>query len=135
MDARAAADQAIIEALQAQRSAVQEESLASDEPASKKSLIPTTPEDIKALGLKIWETAKGWLTSPSFLAQIGAVFLIWWVLAPLIARQLRNKLFFLRDEPSEGNKLFLVRKYVYEARALTRPVSYTHLTLPTTPYV
>lgn len=122
LDARAAADQAIIEALQAQRSAVQEESLASDKPAAKKSLIPTTPEDIKALGLKIWETAKGWLTSPSFLAQIGAVFLIWWILAPLIARQLRNKLFFLRDAPSEGSKLFLVRKYVYEARALTRPI-------------
>ncbi len=87
-----------------------------------KSGFSLEPENLKATAIKIREKILGWLTSPPFLAQVGAIALIWLLLAPLLARQLRSKTFFLRDPPKEGDKLLIVRKYIYEVRELVRPV-------------
>ncbi len=93
-----------------------------DSPAEGKSKFSLAPEDLKATAMKVWEKVIGWLTSPPFLAQVGAIALIWLVLAPLLAKQLRTRIFLLRDPPKEGDKLLIVRKYVYEVRELVRPV-------------
>lgn len=120
--AREAADRSIAEAVRAQQAGGAAKTAASStESPPKKSLIPTKPEDIKALGQKIWGKILGWLTSPAFLAQLGAVIIIWWLLAPLLTKQLRTRLFLLRDPPKNSDKLFIIRKYIFEARELVRP--------------
>ena len=124
MDAREKADRAIAAAVREQRAAAAAtaESLIEAPVTPKKSLIPTSAEDVKALGKKIGDTLLGWLTSPAFLAQVGAIVVIWWMLAPLIAKQLRKRIFLLRDPPKEGDKLLLARKYLFEAREMVRPL-------------
>jgi len=124
LEARRAADRAIAEAVRAQQTqaaADAPDSLTGETPP-KKSLIPTSPEQLKALGDKLLKTVLGWLTNPAFLAQVGAIALIWWLLAGIIAKQLRMRIFLLRDAPKKGDKLFIIRKYIYEARELTRPL-------------
>lgn len=126
LEAREQADRAIAEAVRAQREAAQaridDKAESGTEGAAKKSLIPTSPEEIKALGKKIGDTLLGWLSNPAFLAQVGAIIIIWWLLAPLLAKQLRKRIFLLRDPPKEGDKFLLPRKYLYEAREMVRPV-------------
>lgn len=85
---------------------------ASEETTPEKSFLD--PENLKAMALEWWEKILGWLKSPSFLAMVGAIVLCYF-LAPLIARQLRRRLFFFRDEPAEGAKLKVVRGYVFRA--------------------
>jgi len=127
-----AADKAQTEAYDALRRKYEAgQELASDETAAdgvgptdeaaKPSLIPTNLEDAKALGKKILDQMISWLTTPAFLAQVGAIFIIWWFLAPLMAKQLRARVPLLRDPPKEGDKLLVIRKYIYEARELLRP--------------
>lgn len=123
LDAREKADRAIAEAVREQRAASGEVTVEAEVPAvPKKSFIPTNPDEIKALGQKIFDTVLGWLTNPAFLAQVGAIALIWWLLAPLLARQLRKRIFLLRDVPKDGDKFLLIRKYLFEAREMVRPL-------------
>ena len=123
LEARQKADRAIAEAVREQREAASQlETEAETPPAPKKSLIPTSPDQIKAVAKKIGDTLLGWLTSPAFLAQVGAIVIIWWFLAPLIAKQLRKRVFLLRDAPKEGDKFLLPRKYLFEAREMVRPL-------------
>jgi len=123
LEARQKADRAIAEAVRTQREAAAS-AVVDVEPVapSKKSIIPTRPEEIKALGVKIGNTLLSWLTNPAFLAQVGAIIIIWWLFAPLIAKQLRARIFLLRDAPKEGDKFLLPRKYLFEARELVRPL-------------
>jgi small-conductance mechanosensitive channel len=121
--ARAQADRAIAEAVRAQQDKNQLSAAApAADIAPKKSVFPTDPEQIKALGEKILNTVLGWLTSPAFLAQLGALVIIWWLLAPLLAAQLRQRVFLFRGAPKTGDKLFTLRKYIYDARDLVRPL-------------
>lgn len=87
----------------------------------KTSLIPKSPEEVKALGLKVWTKILTWLTNPAFLIQLGVIVGVWGFFAPLVARQFRKRLFLLRDPPHAEDKLYIVRKYVFEARNLLRP--------------
>jgi len=91
-------------------------------PAGPKLDVDTVKE--KAMGFldKLVE----WLKSPAFLAQIGAIILAYF-LAPIIAGQLRRRLFFFRDPPSEDAKLLAVRNYVYRSREFLRLISFVGL--------
>lgn len=90
--------------------------------AEAKSLLPKNADQIKELGQKILDTVLGWLKSPAFLAQLGAVIFIWLILAPLISKQLRKRVFLLRDPPKEGDKFYFARKCLFDVRELVRPV-------------
>ena len=122
LDARAAADQAIIDALQAQRAnAAQGGSFEGGEDAPKKSFIPTSPEDIKALASSLSQTVIGWLTSISFLAQIGAIALAYFI-APFLAKSAKKRIFLFREPPADDVKLKLVRDRVYALGQFLRTI-------------
>jgi len=72
------------------------------------------PENMKAKAQEIWEKLLEWLKSPAFLAMVGAIVLSY-ILAPLIARILRKRLFFFRDPPAAGVKLKAARDLVYRS--------------------
>lgn len=67
-----------------------------------------------------------WLKSPAFLAQIGAV-LIAYFLAPLLARILRRRLFFFREEPKADAKLLKLRQYVFRIGKYLRQIAFIAL--------
>jgi len=91
----------------------------SAETPAKPSLIPANADEIKALGGKILNKVLGWLTSPSFLAQIGAVFLAWF-LSPILTKAIRERVFLFRDAPAQDVKLKLIRDYIYRSREFLR---------------
>ena len=120
MEAREKADRAIAEAVAEQKKKQEAElAVVSDEVPAKKSLFPTSAEEIKALGKTIVDKIIGWLTSISFLAQVGAIVAAY-VLSPIIAKTLRNKIFLFNQAPAEGMKLKVVRDYIYRSREFLR---------------
>jgi len=85
LDAREKADRAIADAVEAQRSAKAAHiDVLTEAPSKKPSLIPTTPDEAKALAQKLLDKILSWLTSPSFLAQVAAIVLVW-ILAPIFS--------------------------------------------------
>lgn len=90
-----------------------------ENPAAKPSLIPKNADEAKALGQKILGKLLGWLTSPVFLAQVGAILLAWF-LSPILNRAIRKRVFLFRDPPSHDVKLKLVRDYIYRSRDFLR---------------
>jgi len=112
---QAEADRALAEAIAAQR---EKQAAVSDDPP-KKSLIPTNAEDAKALAMGIFDKILGWLKSPSFLAQVGAVIGAF-LLSPILAGILRKKVFLFRDPPTEDTKLRVIRDYIYRSREFLR---------------
>lgn len=122
LDAREKADRAIAEAVKAQQATINSETIPSDDKAAKKpSFIPTSMEDAKALGQKALDKIISWLTSISFLAQLGAIVLAFF-LSPILAGSLRKRIFLFRDEPKEGAKLKVIRDYVYRSRDFLRAI-------------
>ncbi len=83
------------------------------------SFIPKNADEAKALGKKILDKVLGWLTSPVFLAQIGAVFLAWF-LSPIFTKAIRKRVFLFRDPPEKDVKLRLIRDYIYRSREFLR---------------
>jgi len=122
LEAREKADRAIAAAVKAQQeqAATQGADTESDAP-EKKSLIPTSMDEVKALGQKALDIVLGWLTSISFLAQVGAIVLAVFM-SPILAGVLRKRLFLFRDEPKEGAKLKVIRDYIFRAREFLRAV-------------
>ncbi len=121
LEAREAADKAIIDAIlkqRAQQDNATKSSKAEDKPATALAL---SPDAIKASAEAIVETVIGWLKSPKFLAQLGAIILAVF-LSPIIAGMLRKRLFFFRDPPAEGVRLKIIRDYVYRARNFLRAI-------------
>jgi len=122
LDAREKADRAIADAVEAQRSAKAAHiDVLTEAPSKKPSLIPTTPDEAKALAQKLLDKILSWLTSPSFLAQVAAIVLVW-ILAPIFTRILTKRLFLFRDPPAEDAKLRVVRNYVYRSREFLRAI-------------
>jgi len=78
-----------------------------------------TPEGMKAVGQRVLNKIIGWLTSPPFLAQIGAIALVWF-LAPILTRALRKQVFLFRDPPEPDSKLRIARDYIYRSREFLR---------------
>ena len=121
LNAREKADRAIADAVEAQRLAASKPAEAAPEEPKKPSLIPTTPEDAKALGQKMLDKIVSWLTSPSFLAQVGAIVLVW-MLAPIFTRVLKKRLFLFRDPPTPETKFRVLRNYIYRSRDFLRAI-------------
>ena len=127
IDAREAAEAAQAEADKALADAVREQMAQSQtaeaaDGGGKSSLIPTNAEEAKALFAKMWEKVLGWLTSIKFLAQIGAIVLAY-ILAPLLARIFRKRVFLFRDAPAADVKLKVIRDYIYHIGGLLRPIA------------
>ncbi len=122
LDAREKADRAIAEAVKAQQEKTSSViAPADDETPKKPSLIPTSTEEIKALGQKVLDKIIGWLTSISFLAQVGAIiFAIF--LSPILSGSIRKRVFLFRDEPKEDTKLKIIRDYIYRSREFLRAI-------------
>ena len=122
LEAREKADRAIAEAVRAQQSKVsQGQEIEPANPAEKKSFLPTNAEEWKGIGQKILNKLIEWLTTPAFLAQLGALILAYF-LSPLFAKAVRKRVFLFRDPPLEGTKLKLVKDYVYRSREFLRAV-------------
>ena len=123
LESREKADRAIAEAVKAQQEkATQAEASTLETSAPKKpSFIPTSADEVKALGQKILDKIIGWLTSVSFLAQLGAIILAIF-LAPLLAGSLKKRVFLFRDAPKDGAKLKVVRDYIYRSREFLRAI-------------
>lgn len=122
--ARELADQALVDAVlkaRAEAAAQAENDVQAPEAPKKPSLIPTNAQDAKAMGKKILDKIVGWLTSPSFLAQIGAIVLVWF-LAPILTKTTRKRIFLFRDPPAEDAKLRVARDYLYRSREFLRAV-------------
>jgi len=81
--------------------------------------FPTNLDDLKDLAGNIVGQVLDWLQSPAFLAQVGAV-VIGYIVAKFIARTLRKKIEFFKDEPKEG-KLLKLRQIGYSLRDLIFP--------------
>ena len=88
---------------------------------SKKSIFPTSADEAKALLQKILDKVIGWLTSISFLAQLGAIAAAY-ILSPFIAGRLRKKVFLFNQAPAEDTKLKIVRDYVYQSGEFLRAI-------------
>jgi len=121
--AKEAADQALVDAVLKAR-----ENAASGEPDSTEkagikapSFIPTNAEDAKALGQKLLDKLIGWLTSPPFLAQVGAILLVWF-LAPIFTKTTTKRVFLFRDPPAADAKMRSARDYLYRSRGFLRAV-------------
>jgi len=122
LEAREKADRAIAEAVKAQQEkAASESSNADEEGPKKKSIIPTSADDVKALGQKVLDKVLEWLTTPSFLVQLGALFFAY-IFAPILAKIACKRVFLFRDPPASDAKFKVVRDYIYRSREFLRAV-------------
>ena len=121
LEAREKADRAIAEAVKAQqeKAALENGDVSDAVTTQKKSFIPTSADEVKALGQKVLDKVIGWLTSISFLAQVGAIVLAVFI-SPILAGSLKKRIFLFRDEPQMGQKLKPVRDYAYRSREFLR---------------
>jgi len=122
LEAREKADRAIAEAVKAQQEkavALENGDVSDAEAPQKKSFIPTSADEVKALGQKVLDKVMGWLTSISFLAQVGAIVLAVFM-SPILAGSFKKRVFLFRDEPQAGQKLKPVRDYAYRSRDFLR---------------
>ena len=122
IEAREEAEKSFAEAVREQMEAAASEAAEGNaDGAAKPSVIPSSAEEVKALLSKIGNKLLGWLTSITFLAQVGAIVLAY-IFSPLLARILRKNIFLFRDKPQGDVKLKIVRDYIYRCRALLRPI-------------
>lgn len=118
--ARDEAEQALGKALLEQR-----ESNSTND-AVKPKTAGLSKEVIQDKAQAILDKVLGWLKSPAFLAQIGAV-IIGFFLSPIIAGQFRKRLFFFRDPPAEDAKLLAAKSYIYRSREFLRLIVFAGL--------
>ena len=122
LQAREEADRAIAEAVRQQQEKAALEAVSPEEQAPKeKSFIPTSMDDVKAVGQKILDKILEWLTTPSFLVQLGALFLAY-IFAPIISRIVCKRVFLFRDPPASDVKFKVIRDYIYRSREFLRAV-------------
>ena len=121
LEAREKANRAIAEAVAAQKEKQAVDPIAAPDTTPKKSIFPTSADEAKALLQKILDKVIGWLTSISFLAQLGAIAAAY-ILSPFIAGRLRKKVFLFNHAPAEDTKLKIVRDYVYQSGEFLRAI-------------
>ena len=121
LEAREKANRAIAEAVAAQKEKQAVDPIVAPDTTSKKSIFPTSADEAKALLQKILDKVIGWLTSISFLAQLGAIAAAY-ILSPFIAGRLRKKVFLFNHAPAEDTKLKIFRDYVYQSGEFLRAI-------------
>ena len=121
LEARQKADRAIAEAVRSQQEKAAMKTSAEDDKPAKKSLLPTSADDVKALGQKVLDKILEWLTTPSFLVQLGALFLAY-ILAPILSKIMSKRVFLFRDLPANDAKFKVIRDYLYRSREFLRAV-------------
>ena len=122
LEAREKADRAIAKVVKEQQEkAALEQDVSDEEAPKKKSFIPTSADDVKALGQKVLDKILEWLTTPSFLVQLGAL-VIAYILAPILSRIVRKHVFLFRDPPVSDAKFKVIRDYIYRSREFLRAV-------------
>jgi len=121
LEAREKANRAIAEAVAAQKEKQTIDPIAAPDTTPKKSIFPTSTDEAKALLQKISDKVIGWLTSISFLAQLGAIAAAY-ILSPFIAGRLRKKVFLFNQVPAEDTKLKIVRDYIYQSGEFLRAI-------------
>ena len=121
--AKEAADQALVDAvLKARNKAANAQPAAIEDTRVKApSIIPKNAEDAKALGKTLLDKIIGWLTSPSFLAQLGAIVLVWF-LAPILTKVTIKRVFLFRDPPTPDAKMLAAREYLFRSRDFLRAI-------------
>lgn len=77
-------------------------------------------EKLKATGLEIIDKLIGWLSSPQFYAQIGAIVAAIFI-AAFLSRILKRRVNWFVNAPSEGDRWFKVRTYIFAASDLLYP--------------
>lgn len=81
--------------------------------------MPTNTAEFQAL-LNDWgQQILAWAQSPSFLAQVGAVVAAI-ILAPVIARMIRKRVFLFSAAPAEDVKYLPVRRIIFTAGGFLR---------------
>ena len=121
LEAREKADRAIAEAVRSQQEKVELKTSAKDDVPAKKSIIPTSADDVKAIGQKVLDKILEWLTTPSFLVQLGALFLAY-IFAPILSKIVSKRVFLFRDPPLSDAKFKGLRDYTYRSREFLRAV-------------
>ena len=121
LEAREKADRAIAEAVRNQKEKAEKETPAADDVPAKKSIIPTSADDVKAIGQKVLDKILEWLTTPSFLVQLGALFFAY-IFAPILSKIVSKRVFLFRDPPLSDAKFKGLRDYTYRSREFLRAV-------------
>lgn len=120
--AKEAADEALVDAvLKAREAAKSAPEVEAKTGIKAPSFIPTNAADAKAAGKKVLNKVIAWLTSPAFLAQIGAIALVWF-LAPNFSKSMKKRIFLFRDAPAKDVKLRVARQYLYRSRDFLRAI-------------
>lgn len=120
--AKEAADEALVDAvLKAREAAKSAPEVEAKTGIKAPSFIPTNAADAKAAGKKVLNKVIAWLTSPAFLAQIGAIALVWF-LAPIFSKSMKKRIFLFRDAPAKDVKLRVARQYLYRSRDFLRAI-------------
>ena len=88
------------------------EEVGSDAEPNGPSLLD--PERLRELGRTIGSKVIGWLTSPSFLAQLAALALAYF-LAPILSKQIRERVFLFSKAPADNTRFKLIRDYIFRA--------------------
>ncbi|MGE3873967.1 MAG: mechanosensitive ion channel family protein [Parvibaculaceae bacterium] len=79
-----------------------------------------TVDQAQAEAARLFQIFVGWLVSPQFYAQIGAI-IIAVALAHLITRQIKSKTPYFRSPPEQGG-LLKVRRWIHGCRDLLFPI-------------
>lgn len=76
--------------------------------------MPTNVAEFQALFLRWGEQLLAWAQSPPFLAQVAAIMAAI-LLAPLLGRFIKKRVFLFRDKPADDVKLLPVRRIIFTA--------------------
>lgn len=76
--------------------------------------MPTNVAEFQALFLRWGEQLLAWAQSPPFLAQVAAIMAAI-LLAPLLARSIKKRVFLFRDKPADDVKFLPVRRIIFTA--------------------
>ena len=123
IEAREEAEKALSDAVrkQLERSKASQAAKDNIDTPKKPSIIPSNAEEVKVLFRKIGDKLLGWLTSITFLAQLGAIIAAY-ILSTLIARVLRKRISLFHTPPAEDVKLKAIRDKIFLLNKLLRPI-------------
>ena len=120
-EALQAAEQAFLEA---SRKKLNAQAMGESETKTKaesnlKGVFPSNLDSAKQTFAKILDQLLEWLTSLSFLAQVGSVIAAF-IIAPIVSAFIRKLIPLFRNPPETTAKFAIARDYIYQGRTLLR---------------